>query len=1452
MKNMKRIIIIAGFIILNLQFSTLNSQNVIHPKISCPNGFWVNSYNGVLFCQRADLSIPTRNMPLEVVFYYNSSSNRANFGYGWGWSLGYEYQYFESPHGVTILTGDGQSDFYAADSYNTFNAPVGIFNTLTSIASGGYRLTTKEGTEYIFSDVTTRKVTQIKDRNNNVLNFLYSSGHLTAINDGNGRGIILNWTDNMLTSITTTFDNRQWHYSYDFFGNLESVTNPMGGSIHYGHDSFNRLGRFTDEAGYSTLFTYNEDSQIHRVSVCENLQSHHYIYDKSIRYDQISRQTIIIDYMDGTLSLTDSLSPDEALGHNQFTTYRWDEEGRVIEKVGNCCGYSTKLAYDNNNNVIRSEDANGNVTTYTYDANGNMLSLTDPLNNTETYTYTTDGYNNIATYTDKLHHQYTFSYDSHGNLISISGPMGSNTHFSYNSHGQVVTATDALNHTTTFTYDSQGNLTTTTDPLNHSVTTNHNSYGNITSIISPSGAVRRFNYDQLQRITAITDPLNNTTSLTYDARSNIVTVIDPMQHRITSHYDAMNRTTRITDARNGTTSYTYNAKGSTTQIENAQHHTVHLQYNDRNQVTLATDAMGDSTQYSYDAAGNIVGVALPNGEEISYTYDALSRPIQMSDQYGVIQTTIYDASDNPIAVVDAKGDTTHSTYDALGRLTQITDPLGNSEHFTYDLSGNMLTHTDANGNTTTYTYDAVGQLLTETDALNNVTTYTYTADSKLASVTDALNQQTYYQYDAAGQLSTITFANGKTQQFWYDATGNLIRQKDEAGNLTLMTYDANGNLLSRTYPDGSSDRYTYDLLGNVLTANNPNANITFTYDANGQVLSEQTLSTFNSLLSTLNYTYDTRQGKINITYPSGRQVTEQYDLRNRLSQIVSDGDTIATFTYLPTDYIASRTYGNGDRTTFSYDAANRLTNISSLNSQFSILNYSYSYDPAGNILSRIDALRPNHSETYSYDALHRLSTFRRGSANNSGVIPNPLRQVQFTLDALGNRTNVTANGTTTSYAHNNTNGYTNVGGQSIQYNGNGNLTNDGRHTYQYNYNNRMVGVDNGHTARYLYDALNRRIRKVTPSETTQYYYRGVQCIEEQCANVPSGQELISYIYGNGIDDILSMRRNGQDYFYHKNHLGSVMAITNSTGALVETYDYDPYGTPTIYTATGSVIQTSSIGNTILFTGREYDYETGQYYYRARTMHPTHGRFMQHDPLMYVDGMNSYEFLINNPTFYIDMSGEIPTNGAAARMATAVYGQNPSVLEGTGWNIDHRFDSNLILNDNKSGFKSNVFSRINENGQLEFAYVTQGTDNILGNDMINNIQQGLGLYSTQYDLSIYNAKILDRLVGDCELTHVGHSLGGGMAIANAYATGRQAIVFNPSSISNGTIKRFHLNEKPNIKTNITRFEILHMLRYHPLNFFLHPRGKIEIRNPNFKSLYSLLGPIGWHMDLSNWY
>jgi RHS repeat-associated protein len=106
------------------------------------------------------------------------------------------------------------------------------------------------------------------------------------------------------------------------------------------------------------------------------------------------------------------------------------------------------------------------------------------------------------------------------------------------------------------------------------------------------------------------------------------------------------------------------------------------------------------------------------------------------------------------------------------------------------------------------------------------------------------------------------------------------------------------------------------------------------------------------------------------------------------------------------------------------------------------------------------------------------------------------------------------------------------------------------------------------------------------------------------------------------------------YYYHFDGLGSVVALSDSAGNTVQTYEYTVYGE----VAAADV----NHPNPIMFTGRWFDKETGLYYYRARYYNPYIGRFLQTDPVGY--GMNLYAYCNNNPLNFKDPYGLESMNG----------------------------------------------------------------------------------------------------------------------------------------------------------------------------------------------------------------
>jgi RHS repeat-associated protein len=133
--------------------------------------------------------------------------------------------------------------------------------------------------------------------------------------------------------------------------------------------------------------------------------------------------------------------------------------------------------------------------------------------------------------------------------------------------------------------------------------------------------------------------------------------------------------------------------------------------------------------------------------------------------------------------------------------------------------------------------------------------------------------------------------------------------------------------------------------------------------------------------------------------------------------------------------------------------------------------------------------------------------------------------------------------------------------------------------------------------------------------------------------------LALYTYGAGIDEPLTMECNGQTYYYHRDALGSVTELSDASGAIVERYEYDVYGAVTIYDADWITRTVSAAGNPYLFTGRRFDPESGNYYYRARVYSPALGRFLSMDPLGFEAGdYNLYCYVFGNPTTMVDPTG----------------------------------------------------------------------------------------------------------------------------------------------------------------------------------------------------------------------
>jgi RHS repeat-associated protein len=115
-----------------------------------------------------------------------------------------------------------------------------------------------------------------------------------------------------------------------------------------------------------------------------------------------------------------------------------------------------------------------------------------------------------------------------------------------------------------------------------------------------------------------------------------------------------------------------------------------------------------------------------------------------------------------------------------------------------------------------------------------------------------------------------------------------------------------------------------------------------------------------------------------------------------------------------------------------------------------------------------------------------------------------------------------------------------------------------------------------------------------------------------------------FVHGGYVDEPLLMQEGTSARYLHANHLYSIAAVTDASGAVLERYRYDAYGERTVLAPDGVTPRTTSaVGVGRGFTGRDHDAETGLVQFRARMYDASLGRFLGRDPLRYHDGYSQY-------------------------------------------------------------------------------------------------------------------------------------------------------------------------------------------------------------------------------------
>jgi RHS repeat-associated protein len=1105
---------------------------------------------------------------------------------------------------------------------------------------------------------------------------------------------------------TTNTDGRGnlWKYEYDSNGYLTQTIAPDGSTTSYTYDpSTLQLATMTDANGHTTAYTY--DAMGNPLTLTDALgHVTRYTYDST--FNQMTSMTdprgrvttFTIDPANG--NRTQETDP---LG--QTNTWTYDSNGNVLTYTDKN-GHTTTYQYADGNR-IQTADPLGYITTMSYDPVGNMISLTDPNGHTTTDQY--DGMNRLIKETDSTGHIDQTIYDGEGNRIETIDRNGHTTAYQYDLRQRLTKTTDALGHTDTYTYDGDDNRLSWTDRNGHTTTYQYDTRNRMTRLTDALGDVTSTTYDPVSNVLSQTDANGHTTTYTYDALNRRVTMTDalsevtqfiydtgtftgpvngincvhcgatPGSSLVTEQidpdgtsgahagvtylkYDALDRLV-ITDRKTGclgagcpdtitpsdaVTTSVYDPVGNRLVWTEPDGNATTYQYDADNRLTRETNAAGDVTTTTYDGVGNVITVTAPNLNVTTNTYNSLNRIIQVTDSVGLLSTSTYDPVGNLLTMTDGDGHTTSYAYDAINRLTTQTDPLGKTTTTQYDAVGNVLKTTDRNGNATSSTYDAINRRISSTDALGNTTQWQYDPVGNLIKLTDANAHATQYAYDAVNRPLKETCPDTLSRSYTYDGVGNVLTRTDQIGQVTTYTYSDLYFLIDRAYPISGTDIFTYDLSGRMLSAQHGSWPVTFAYDGANRVI--QTVQNGNTIGYVYNIPGRTRQ----LTYPSGRAITEHTDFRSRMDHIndAAYAQAIVQYTYDLADNPLGRSYRNGTTSNFTYNANNWTTNISHNNPSI-FAQFGYGYDNEGNKqFENKTPQSPTQSEAYQYDATYRLINYKVGTLSGS-TVPVPTTQTAYTLDPVGNWKSKTTNAVVQNRTYNADNELTAINAQSVTYDNNGNTLNDGIYAYAYDEENRLIGVTriagSVVVGQYQYDALSRRVQKLadpagTPS-TTVYYYDSSRVIQEQNSLAVTAA---TYAYGNYVNEVLTMDLGGNTYYYHQNALWSVEAITDSSAAPVERYAYDAYGLVTVTNGTGVPVSPNSwgtphsaIGNPWMFTSERLDEETGLYYYLARHYDPNKGRFLQRDPIDYGgEDINLYQYAHDNPVNQVDPTGTV--------------------------------------------------------------------------------------------------------------------------------------------------------------------------------------------------------------------